>query len=248
MTRFKDRVALITGAGRVGGIGFAVGRQLVEEGASVVLVDRDESALEKAATTLGRSATSFAADVSDRAQMVELFDQVAEKFGRLDVLVNNAGITQSRRTVDISDEDWDRVLNINLRGSLIASQLAIPLMPRGASIVCIASIAGQRGGGFMGGPHYAASKAGVAGLSRAMARDLARDGIRVNAVNPGIIMTDMTHDFYDEEKTAAVMPNILLDRFGRPEDVANACLFLASDQAAYITGTCVDVNGGLHMN
>ena len=100
----------------------------------------------------------------------------------------------------------------------------------------------------MGGPHYAASKAGVAGLSRAMARDLARDGIRVNAVNPGIIMTDMTHDFYDEEKTAAVMPNILLDRFGRPEDVANACLFLASDQAAYITGTCVDVNGGLHMN
>ena len=248
MGKLQDRVAVITGAGHTGGIGFAIARRFGHEGARLVLIDRAAEALEEAAEILGRDVRAFTADIRSTTDMKSAFDAIASQFGRVDVLVNNAGITQPRRTVDISTDDYDAIMDINLRGSLTAAQLSIPLMGRGASIVCIASIAGQRGGGLMGGPHYAASKAGLSGLARAMARDLAPDGIRVNAINPGVILTGMSRDFYDEERTRTVMQGIPLQRFGTPEDVASACLFLASDDASYITGTSLDVNGGLHMN
>ena len=127
-------------------------------------------------------------------------------------------------------------------------QQALPMMTAGGSIVCIASIAGQRGGGLMGGPHYAASKGGVSSLVKSVAREVAGEGIRVNSVNPGVIMSQMTRDFYDEANTQRVLPNIPLARFGEPSEVASVCLFLASDMASYLTGTSIDVNGGMHMN
>lgn len=248
MKRLNNRIALVTGAGAEGGIGFAVARLFHEEGATVILADLDGEGAAASANKIGPRASGMAGDVRSHEGMQLVFDHIRQAHGRLDILVNNAGLTQPRRTVEISREDYDRIMDVNLRGTLIASQMAVPLMPAGSAIVCIASVASQRGGGLMGGPHYAASKAGVVGLTRAMARDLAADGIRVNAINPGVIVTDMTRDFYDDANTQRVLPGILLGRFGTPEDVAGASLFLASSEAAYITGTSLDVNGGMHMN
>ncbi|MDO5604878.1 MAG: SDR family oxidoreductase [Paracoccus sp. (in: a-proteobacteria)] len=244
----QDRRAIVTGAGNLDGIGYAVARRLVDEGARVIIADRDAAGLGLAADALGSRAIAQPADVTVAADCAALGDLARERLGGLDILVNSAGITQSRRTREISAADYDAVMDVNLRGTLMMCQTALKLMQPGASIVCIASIAAQRGGGLMGGPHYAASKAGVIGLVRAIARDVSPAGIRINAINPGVIMSSMTRDFYDEKLTAMVMPQILLGRFGTADDVANAALFLASDMSAYITGSSIDVNGGMHMN
>ncbi|RAH97353.1 short-chain dehydrogenase [Acuticoccus sediminis] len=243
-----DKIAIVTGAGSVAGIGFATARVFVAAGARVVVVDLDAGKVAEAAASLGDRATGIAADVRSPETSRQVFDHVRETSGRLDILVNNAGITQPRRTRDITREDYDAVMDVNLRGTLVMTQQALPLMGKGGSIICIASIAAQRGGGLMGGPHYAASKGAVASLVKSVARDVAADGIRVNAVNPGVIMSQMTRDFYDEATTARVMPNIPLGRFGDPAEVGSVCLFLASDMASYLTGTSIDVNGGMHMN
>jgi len=230
------------------GIGFAVARKLITEGARVILADCDAGRLKEAASSLGDAAIAYPADVTHAADCATLGDLAREQLGGLDILVNSAGITQPRRTRDITPEDYDAVMDVNLRGTLMMCQSALGIMQAGASIICIASIAAQRGGGLMGGPHYAASKAGVIGLVRAMARDVSPQGIRVNAINPGVIMSPMTRDFYDDALTTKVMPQILLGRFGETDDVANTALFLASDLSSYITGSCIDVNGGMHMN
>ena len=171
-------------------------------------------------------------------------------WGRIDVLVNNAGITQARRTADIAAADYDRVMDTNLRGTLHMSQAVIPTMiaQKAGSIVCMASIAAQRGGGFVGGAHYAASKGGVLGLVKAMARELGPMGIRVNAINPGVIITDMNSTAFDEERTRRIVESIPLGRLGRPDDVAGVCVFLGSDLSVYVTGSEVDVNGGIHIH
>ncbi|AWI86709.1 short-chain dehydrogenase (plasmid) [Alloyangia pacifica] len=244
----QGRTAIVTGAGNPDGIGFAVARKLVSEGAQVILADRDHNRLSGAAESLGASAIAKPCDVTSEDDCAALGALAHDRFGGLDILVNSAGITQSRRTRDITSADYDAVMNVNLRGTLLMCQTALGLMTSGASIICIASISAQRGGGLMGGPHYAASKAGVLGLIRAMARDVSPQGIRVNAINPGVIMSSMTRDFYDDELTAKVMPQILLGRFGETDDVANSALFLASGLSSYITGSCIDVNGGMHMN
>lgn len=244
----KDRSAIVTGAGNKDGIGFAVARRFIEQGARVILADRDGDGVKAAADELGEAAIARQADVTREADCLALVELAKERFGGLDVLVNSAGITQPRRTRDITSADYDAVMDVNLRGTLLMCQSALSLMKPGASIVCIASIAAQRGGGLMGGPHYAASKAGVLGLVRAIARDVSPEGIRINAINPGVIMSSMTRDFYDDQLTAKVMPQILLGRFGETGDVANAALFLASDLSSYVTGSSVDVNGGMHMN
>lgn len=244
----QGRTAIVTGAGNRDGIGFAVGRLFVAEGARVILADRDASGVQAAAEALGSAALASVTDVTSAEACARLCDMARDRFGGLDILVNSAGRVQARRTVDITREDYDAVMDVNLRGTLQMCQSALTLMRRDAAIVCIASIAAQRGGGLMGGPHYAASKAGVLGLVRAMARDVSPDGIRVNAINPGVILSSMTRGFYDEELTEKVISQILLRRFGETEDVARACLFLASDLSSYITGSAIDVNGGMHMN
>lgn len=243
----EDKVAIVTGAGSPDSIGFASAKILGGNGASVVLVDRNEETLRSAEARIP-GAIGIAADVKSRTETAKVFEIVRERWGRLDILVNNAGISHPRRTIEITDDDYDQIMDVNLRGTLIMSQQALPLMSDGSSIICIASIAAQRGGGLLGGAHYAASKGGVIGLVRAMARENGAHGIRVNAVNPGVIMTRMTKEFYDDALTAKVMPQIPLARFGTPEDVAGICLFLASPLSAYVTGASIDVNGGMHMS
>ncbi|WP_417772593.1 SDR family NAD(P)-dependent oxidoreductase [Stappia sp.] len=244
----EDKIAIVTGGGNVEGIGFAAARAFVAQGAKVVVVDHDAAGVRAAEERLGANALGIAADLTDETACRNVFDTVRDGFGRLDILLNNAGITQPRKVAEITRADYDAVMDINLRGTLTMTQGALTMMEAGASIICIASIAAQRGGGLMGGPHYAASKGAILALVKSVAREISPKGIRINAVNPGVIMSSMTRGFYDDDLTAKVMPTIPLGRFGVPDDVANTCVFLASGMSSYITGSAIDVNGGMHMN
>jgi len=243
----KDKVAIITGAGNQQSIGFAVARLYASQGARVALIDLDESIVRSSAEAIGESAIGIAADVRSVEACVLAVKKVCTLWGKPHILVNNAGVVQARKTKDISSQDYDLVLDVNLRGTLQMSQAVIPVFLAGSSIICIASVSGQRGAGLMGGPHYAASKGGVLALMKSMARELGPDGIRVNAVNPGVILTSMTIDAYDDAAKSQVTSTIPLGRFGMPKDVAGACLFLGSDFSSYMTGASLDVNGGMHM-
>jgi NAD(P)-dependent dehydrogenase (short-subunit alcohol dehydrogenase family) len=246
----EGRVAIVTGAGSQDGIGFATARLFVEAGASVVLADLDRATTQELAGELGPTAIGCDVDVTDIPACEAAAHAALERFGRLDILVNSAGIVQTRRLLEISPQDLQSVLDVNLRGTLQMSQAVVPAMVEagGGSIVCIASVAAQRGGGLMGGPHYAASKGGVLGLVKAMARELGPRGIRVNAVNPGVIMTGMNRGAFSAEQQQTMLANIPLGRFGSPADVAGACLFLASSLSGYLTGSETDVNGGMHIH
>jgi NAD(P)-dependent dehydrogenase (short-subunit alcohol dehydrogenase family) len=185
--------------------------------------------------------------VTDKAACISAAKAVIEKYGRLDGLINNAGITQPLKTMDIEAANFDAVIDVNLRGTLYMSQAVIPQMrkQKSGSIVCMSSVSAQRGGGIFGGPHYSAAKAGVLGLARAMARELGADNIRVNSITPGLIQTDITGDKLTPEMRADIIKGIPLGRLGDAADVANACLFLSSDLSAYLTGITLDVNGGM---
>lgn len=240
------KVALVTGAGAADGIGFATARLFVEAGAKVVLADIAKDGVAARVAELGRDAVGVGLDVRDAKACGVAVEEARRRFGALDILINSAGIVHTRRLAEVEPRDLDEVIDVNLRGTLQMSQAAVPAMSElGGAIVCIASIAAQRGGGLMGGPHYAASKGGVLGLVKAMARELGPLGIRVNAVNPGVIMTGMNRGAFSEEQQKGMLANIPLGRFGTPCDVAGVCLFLASDLSAYMTGTETDVNGGL---
>ena len=182
-----------------------------------------------------------------REACVAAVGRVVAEFGRVDVLVNNAGITQPLKFMDIAPENYDAVLDVSLRGTLYMSQAAIPQMreQRSGSIICMSSVSAQRGGGIFGGPHYSAAKAGVLGLGKAMARELGPDGIRVNSVTPGLIQTDITGGKLTDDLKVEILKGIPLNRLGEADDVARACLFLASDLSSYITGATIDVNGGM---
>jgi NAD(P)-dependent dehydrogenase (short-subunit alcohol dehydrogenase family) len=243
----KDKVAVITGGAGQNGLGFATARLLAEQGARVAVLDLERAEPQAAAARLGDGHLGIVADVTDKASCEAAVAAVLQHFGRVDVLVNNAGITQPRKTIEISNADYDAVLDVSLRGTLLMSQAVIPAMQRqqGGSIVCISSVSAQRGGGILGGPHYSAAKAGVLGLARAMARELGPDSIRVNAVTPGLIETDISKGKLTDEKKAEIAQTVQLGRLGAAADVAGACLFLASDLSAYCTGITLDVNGGM---
>ena len=242
-----DRVALITGGAGLNGLGFATARLLASQGARVVITDLEAAAPAQAAATLGDDHLGLVANVVVKSEVDAAIARVLERFGRIDVLVNNAGITQPRKTVDITSADYDAVLDVSLRGTLLCSQAVIPAMQRqgSGSIICISSVSAQRGGGILGGPHYSAAKAGVLGLARAMARELGSDGIRVNSITPGLIGTDISKGKLTEERKAQIAGEIPLGRIGVAADVAGACLFLASDLSSYCTGITLDVNGGM---
>jgi len=171
---------------------------------------------------------------------------VLDKMGRIDVLVNNAGITQPLKLMDIAPENYEAVTDVSLRGTLYMSQSVIPSMraQKSGSIINLSSVSAQRGGGIFGGPHYSAAKAGVLGLTKAMARELAPDNIRSNAICPGFISTDITAGKLSDEMRANVLAGIPMGRAGTATDVAGCALFLASNLSAYCTGTEIDVNGG----
>ena len=242
-----DRVALVTGGAGLNGLGFATAKILAAQGARVVITDLEGARPADAAAQLGPQHLGLVVDVTRKADVDAAVARIVEQFGRIDVLVNNAGITQPRKTVDITESDYDAVLDVSLRGTLLCSQAVIPAMQRqrAGSIVCISSVSAQRGGGILGGPHYSAAKAGVLGLARAMARELGPDGIRVNCITPGLISTDINKDKLSAERKAEIAESIPLARLGVPDDVAGACLFLASDLSGYCTGITLDVNGGM---
>jgi NAD(P)-dependent dehydrogenase (short-subunit alcohol dehydrogenase family) len=243
----KDKVAVITGGAGVNGLGFATARQMAAQGAHVVILDLARANPAAAAAKLGTGHLGLVADVTDKAMCQIAVAEVLKVFKRIDVLVNNAGITQPVKTLDITGEDYDRILDVSLRGTLHMSQAALPAMrqQRSGSIVCISSVSAQRGGGIFGGPHYSAAKAGVLGLARAMAREFGPDGVRVNCITPGLIETDITQGKLDADRKAAIIETIPLARLGRADDVAGACVFLASELSAYCTGVTLDVNGGM---
>lgn len=243
----ENKVAVITGGAGFNGLGFATARLMAEHGARVAIVDLARAEPETAAARLGHGHLGVVADVTDKECCEAAAAIVLATFGRIDILVNNAGITQPLKMLEIAGGDYDRVLDVSLRGTLNMSQAVLPGMRRqkAGSIVCMSSVSAQRGGGIFGGPHYSAAKAGVLGLARAMAREFGTDGIRINSIAPGLIETDITQGKLTEAKKAEIAGDIPLTRLGRPSDVAGACVFLASDLSAYCTGITLDVNGGM---
>jgi len=241
------RVAVVTGGSR--GIGLGVAALLAEDGASVVVSGRDADRLERAVKELeasGAAVLGVVADVARREDCDRLVDTARERFGRLDILVNNAGITRDALLVRMKDEDWDRVLEVNLRGAFLMTRAAVRVMMRQRSgrIINVSSTAGAMGN--PGQASYAAAKAGLVGLTKSAARELARWGILVNAVAPGLVETDMTAALPAEARQA-LLAQIPLGRAGTVREVAEVVRFLAGDGASYVTGQVVHVNGGLYM-
>ena len=243
----KDKVAVITGGAGRNGLGFATARLMAQQGARVAVLDLAQAEPDAAAAMLGAGHLGLVANVTDKASCEAAVAAVLQAFGRIDVLVNNAGITQAVKTLEITGADYDRILDVSLRGTLYMSQAVLPAMRKqnSGSIVCISSVSAQRGGGIFGGPHYSAAKAGVLGLARAMAREFGGDGIRINCITPGLIETDITQGKLTPDRKKEISDTIPLVRLGRADDVAGACVFLASDLSAYCTGITLDVNGGM---
>jgi 3-oxoacyl-[acyl-carrier protein] reductase len=240
----SGKVALVTGSTR--GIGRAIAETLAGAGAQVAVVGRDLPRAEAAAAEIGRGARGFACDVSDTAQVTALVTDVEAAFGTLDILVNNAGLTRDNVIMRLKDEDWDAVIDANLRGAFASIRAASRGMMkrRSGRIINISSVVGVIGN--RGQANYAASKAGLIGLTKSVAKELASRNILCNAVAPGFIATDMTAALGDDQR-AALEGQIPLARLGSPADIASAVAFLASDHAAYITGQVLVVDGGMVM-
>jgi NAD(P)-dependent dehydrogenase (short-subunit alcohol dehydrogenase family) len=248
--QLQGKVAVVTGAASPRGIGWAVGQRFAQEGARVVLIDLDAGQAQAAAQRIGPEHIGLACDVRSEAATQQAVQTILGRLGRIDILVNNAGVSQSHRLLASSQQDYDLVMDVSVRGSFNMSRAVVPGMRerRSGAIVCMGSVAAQRGGGILGGPHYSAAKGALQSLAKAMARELAPDGIRVNAIASGMVETDLLVGKIDEAGKQRVAESVPLGRLARPADIANACLFLSSDQSAYITGLVMDVSGGLHIH
>jgi 3-oxoacyl-[acyl-carrier protein] reductase len=240
--RLKGKTALVTGAAR--GIGRATAAKLLSEGAKVTLADRDTAALDTAVQQLSGDVYAVELDVTDAASVRAAVEKTIARFGRLDILVNNAGITRDATLAKLSPDAWNQVLAVNLTGTFQMAQAVVPhfVDQRSGVILNASSVVGLYGN--FGQTNYVASKAGVIGLTRVWARELGRKGIRVNCVAPGFIATDMTAAM-PEEVLAKMKEHTPLQRLGAPEDIAAAYAFLASDDASFINGQVLGVDGGL---
>jgi 3-oxoacyl-[acyl-carrier protein] reductase len=241
--KLQDRVAVVTGAAR--GIGKAIATAMAAEGARVVIADRDEPTARRTADELSASgAIALPLDVGDPGSIARLFDAVIERSGRVDVLVNNAGTGIARLMIDTGLEEWENILRVNLTGAFLCSQRAAQQMIRQKSgrIVNIVSLSGQKGG--VGRSAYGASKAGLEVLTKIMAVELADYGIRVNAIAPGPILTDVAREMHTQETRDAYHRLIPQRRYGEPREIADAAVFLASDDSSYVTGHTLNVDGG----
>lgn len=244
-----NKVAIVTGAGR--GIGKAIAIALAREGANIIAIDVDIQTAEKVAKeikSLDRQAWAIRVDVSDSKEVNRMAQSVLKKFKRVDILVNNAAIIKRGSIEDLTEEDWDRVMDVNLKGAFNCMKAVVGTMKkqRYGKIVNISSIAGKIGD-LASAPCYGASKAGMTCLAKSLARELASYNINVNVVAPHAIETDMSKE-WSEEKRKSIIANIPLGRMGEPEDIAEAVVFLVSDKAKFITGEVLDVNGGCLMD
>jgi 3-oxoacyl-[acyl-carrier protein] reductase len=247
--KLKNRVAIVTGGAR--GIGKAIALMLIREGAKVALIDVEKEGIEALKTEIekkGGQAIAIFCDITKSSDAKGMVDQVYGKFGRVDILVNNAGIIRRGTIETVTEEDWDRVIEVNLKGTFNCCKAVVGIMKQQAygKIVNVSSIAGKMGD-ITSAPGYGPSKAGIDALTKTLARQLAQYGINVNAVSPHAIETEMSAQ-WSEERRKEIIASIPLGRLGKPEDVAEAVLFLASDEASFITGEILDVNGGALMD
>jgi 3-oxoacyl-[acyl-carrier protein] reductase len=243
----KGKIAIVTGASR--GIGRSISLALSAAGATIVAMDMDQAATDAVVAELkaaGGTAIAVVGNVTVPADAENMIDVAVKEFGRVDILVNNAGITRDNIFIRMKDEDWDAVMTVNLKGAFLCSRAASKAMvkQRSGRIINIASVVGQMGNA--GQANYCASKAGLIGLTKSNARELAKRNITVNAVAPGFIATAMTDALSDKVK-AELTAQIPLERLGSAEDIANAVLFLAAESSGYITGHVLSVNGGMYM-
>lgn len=247
----QGRGVIVTGAASPRGLGLATARLLAEHGARVLITDLDADAAERAAASLpGAGHAGGRCDVTSKAECEASAAQALKAFGRLDVLVNIAGITSPQRLLEVDAATYERVFDINMRGTLYMTQAVVPAMraAKRGSIVNMSSVSAQRGGGVFGGSHYSAAKAAVLGYTKAAARELGPDNIRVNAICPSFIDTDITAGMMTPDKLAAIVAGVPMGRPGHAHEVAGCVLFLASDLASYVTGSEIDINGGSHIH
>lgn len=254
----KDKVCIIAGAGSPRGIGYAAMQIFASHGATVIGCDLVMDGIRRAELIDGLKSSAgldaqvdfMACDITKAADCDAMLHDVLGRYGRMDGLVNCAGIVESRGMLDIDDDSLDRMLGVNLKGAFTLSQSVLrQFVQQGhGTIVHVASVAAQRGGGLVGGSHYAASKGGMISMTRSIAREFGPHGVRANVVCPSMTQTSMLDGTVNDEQHARIVSDIPLRRAGQPQDVAGACLFLTSDLSAYITGATIDVNGGSHIH
>ena len=252
MLDFNGQVVLITGAGSPKGIGRTIAHTFARQGAQVVITDINQAGLDanvKEMEEQGWKACGIAGNICDKDSVDSLVKTVVEKFGRIDVLVNNAGISQKVTVADMTLEDIKRIFNVNMFGLFLITQAVCEVMKKQkyGRIVHLSSVSGKRGGGVFGGAHYSASKAAVLGFSKNLAREVSEYGITTNCVAPGLINTHIWKSM-PPEQAQKVIDTIPMGRAGEPEEVSAAVVFLASKEASYITGEEIDINGGSHMD
>ncbi len=254
----QDKVCLVVGAASLRGIGYATAELFARHGAKLAVVDvaMDDKTTDAIAASItaaiGRAPTviGLKCDIQSSNECKQVVGEIAERLGGLDCLVNCAGIVRAQSMLSIEEADYDRILGVNLKGTFNICQAVLNVFAkrRSGTIVNLASVAAQRGGGLVGGAHYAASKGGVISLTRTIAREFGPLGIRANVVCPSMVETAMLDGNLTSDKFAEIVSGIPLQRAGKPSDIAGACLFLASDLSAYITGATIDVNGGSHIH
>ena len=244
MLRLKEKKVLITGA--TGGIGSAMAKRMAKQGADRVLSGTKKDSLETLSNEIGDNCYSFAADLAKKEEIKNLVIWAIEKMGSIDILVNNAGITRDNLSIRMSDEDWDDVINVNLTASFLLSRdcLKVMLKKRWGRIINITSVVGVMGNA--GQSNYAASKAGMIGMTKSIASEVSSRGITVNCISPGYVVTAMTDKISDVAKEN-ILQNIPVGRFGKAEEIADWAIYLASNEADYITGQNININGGLVM-
>jgi 3-oxoacyl-[acyl-carrier protein] reductase len=253
MFDLTGRTAIVTGAGSTHGIGRATALALAGQGADVAICDLCRPGVDETVAKirgLGRRALGFTVNVTKPGDVQDMVDAVCREWGRIDILVNNAGVTQPVKILDTTLEDWDRIVDVNMKGTFLCSKAVVPVMlrQRHGRIVNLSSVSAKRGGGVFGGAHYSAAKAGILGFAKALAREVAADGITVNSVAPGLVLTDIWGGIGDEERQRRLADGIPVKRLGRAEEIAALICFLASEEAGYITGEDIDINGGSHMD